>query len=108
MTVDDESRELSAQLLLESGARLNKDSIVDDCPRFKRRTGGAIQCPYPGQPFGEGGVLHSIGTDGGTKAWSNPHTDGKVVAAKSTRNDADGGPHKFVGRSDDGHCYTND
>ena len=41
-------------------------------------------CPYPGAPFGEGGVLHAIGTDHGTKAWSNPHTDGKVVAAMSS------------------------
>ena len=106
-TVDDESRELSVDLVLECGARLQQDSIVaHECPRFKRRTGGAIDCPYPGQPFGEGGVLHSIGTDRGTKAWSNPHTDGKVVAEKSTYNDSDGGPHKFVGRSDDGFCFT--
>ena len=75
-----------------------------DCPRFRRRTGTATQCPYPGQPFGEGGVLHSIGTDRGTKAWSNPHTDGKVVVAFSS--EATGNPFMFVGRSDQGYCFT--
>ena len=89
-------------------------SVVDNCPRFKRRKGTvlAIQCPYPGAPFGEGGVLHSIGTDHGTKAWSNPHTDGKVVAALSSHEDGasadDYDPKKFVGRSDDGYCFTDD
>ena len=64
MAADDESRKLSARLLLESGARLNKDSIVDDCPRFKRRKGAATQCPYPGQPFGEG-----AGSDDCCSSW---------------------------------------
>ena len=62
-------------------------------------------CRYPGAPFGEGGVLHRIGTDHGRRAWVNPHTDGKVVAAISSSaygNDE----HKFVGRSNDGYCYT--
>ena len=58
---------------------------------------------YPGAPFGEGGVLHRIGTDHGRRAWVNPHTDGRVVAAKSSDHSD---PHKFVGRSDDGHCHT--
>ena len=31
---------------------------------------------------------------------------GKVVAAKSTYNENDGGPRKFVGRSADTHCQT--
>ena len=60
---------------------------------------------YPGAPFGEGGVLHRIGTDHGRRAWVNPHTDGRVVAAMSSSyygNDE----HKFVGRSDDGACNT--
>ena len=62
-----------------------------------------IDCPYPGAAFGEGGVLHRIGTDHGRRAWVNPHTDGRVVAAMSR---IDGAPHKFVGRSGDGSCVT--
>jgi hypothetical protein len=50
-------------------------------------------------------VLHRLGTDHGRRAWVNPHTDGKVVAAKSSVNSGDH-PHKFVGRSDDGYCNT--
>ena len=41
-------------------------------------------CRYPGAAFGEGGVLHRIGTDHGRRAWVNPHTDGRVVAAMSS------------------------
>ena len=63
-----------------------------------------IDCPYPGQAFGEGGVLHRLGTDHGRRAWVNPHTDGKVVAALSSVGSGD--PRKFVGRSNDGNCYT--
>ena len=63
-----------------------------------------FDCPYPGAPFGEGGVLHRIGTDHGRRAWVNPHTDGRVVAAMSSV--SYGAPHKFVGRSDDGDCFT--
>ena len=62
-------------------------------------------CRYPGAPFGEGGVLHRIGTDHGRRAWVNPHTDGRVVVTMSRV--GRGAPHKFVGRSDDGHCITN-
>ena len=55
-------------------------------------------------------MLHHIGTDGGTKAWSNPHTDGKVVAAISSVANGDAvtysQPLKLVGRSDDGYCFT--
>ena len=101
-------------LLLECGSFDALHSIVADSPRFKlRKVRDVFNCPYPGQPFGEGGVLHRIGTDHGTKEWSNPHTDGKVVAAMST---AQGGTserywrnktcYKFVGRSDDGYCVT--
>ena len=61
-------------------------------------------CRYPGAPFGEGGVLHRIGTDHGRRAWVNPHTDGRVVAAMSSVDC--GAPHKFVGRSGDGACFT--
>ena len=62
---------------------------------------------YPGAPFGEGGVLHRIGTDHGRRAWVNPHTDGRVVVAMSSvGNSADIAPHKFVGRSVDGTCLT--
>ena len=59
-------------------------------------------------------VLHRIGTDRGRRAcWANPHTDdtdGKVVAALSSdggNGNGNGAPHKFVGRSDDGMCCTN-
>jgi len=65
-------------------------------------TAPEIQCPYPGAAFAEGGVLHRIGTDHGRRAWANPHTDGKVVVAKSSG--GNGALHKFVGRSDDGYC----
>eukprot|EP01045_Picozoa_sp_COSAG04_P004561 COSAG04_NODE_200_length_20490_cov_33.582021_2_plen_3075_part_00 len=69
-----------------------------------------IPCPYAGKPFSQGGVLYSIATEQGKKAWSNPHIDGKVVAAMSSIGDSgtndNGHPHKFVGRSDDGYCYT--
>ena len=68
-----------------------------------------VECPYPGAPFGEGGVLHCIGTDHGRRAWVNPHTDGKVAAAAiSSMQGGVGGtaPHKFVESSDDGNCYT--
>ena len=64
-----------------------------------------IECAYPGAAFGEGGVLHRIGTDHGRRAWVNPHEDGQVVAAMSSV--SNGAPHKFVGRSNDGQCYTN-
>jgi hypothetical protein len=63
-------------------------------------------CRYPGAPFGEGGVLHRIGTDHGRRAWVNPHTEGRVAAAISS--ETAGAPHKFVGRSDDGECITDD
>ncbi len=49
-------------------------------------------------------MLHRIGTDHGRRAWVNPHTDGSVVAAMSSVSWE--GPHKFVGRSDDGSCLT--
>jgi hypothetical protein len=65
-----------------------------------------VDCPYPGAPFGEGGVLHRIGTDHGRRAWVNPHTDGRVVVTMSSV--LSGAPHKFVGRSDDGQCATED
>jgi len=63
---------------------------------------------YPGAPFGEGGVLHRMGTDHGRRAWVNPHTDGRVVAAMSSVRGSGSAPHKFVGRSDDGACETHD
>ena len=69
------------------------------------RQKAVIDCPYPGASFGEGGVLHRIGTDHGRRAWVNPHTDGEVVAAMSSVGH-NGPPHKFVGRSDDGYCCT--
>ena len=53
--------------------------------------------------------MHRIGTDHGRRAWVNPHTDGRVVAAMSSsvgRGGYGGEPHKFVGRSDDGACRT--
>ena len=65
---------------------------------------GEFECLYPGAAFGEGGVLHSIGTDYGQRAWVNPHIDGKVIAVMSSIQH--GAPHKFVGRSNDGQCYT--
>jgi len=104
--IDSESRALGKKMLLEC---FDPDLREENCPRLKRRKGSAIQCPYPGAPFGEGGVLHSIGTDHGTKAWSNPHTDGKVVAAMSNKGNApDTAPHKFVGRSNDNYSRTKD
>ena len=45
--------------------------------------GRRIPASRPYEPFGEGGVLHRIGTDHGT-AWSNP-ADGKVVASATER-----------------------
>ena len=50
-------------------------------------------------------MLHRIGTDHGRRAWANPHTDGKVVAAMSSV--GNGEPYRFVGRSDDRYCCTN-
>ena len=47
--------------------------------------GPGVSLAYPGQPFGEGGVLHYVGTRGGTAAWTNPHTAGLVVAAAANR-----------------------
>ena len=52
---------------------------------------GSIECRFGSLPPSQGpgkahafdtnGVLYYIGTDGGTKAYENPHTSGKVVAA---------------------------
>jgi hypothetical protein len=60
-----------------------------------------LLCRYPGTPFGEGGVLHRIGTEHGRRAWINPHTDGRVVVAMSSVMGCGSGsaPHKFVGYS---------
>ena len=57
-----------------------------------------------GAPFGEGGVLHFIGTEGKSREWQNPHTCGTVVSAMSSVSSGD--PSKFVGRRNDGSNYT--
>jgi hypothetical protein len=115
--------EAGARALQAAGVQL-EDVYTLDAATAQRRAGVSaedaqliaalehpphIECPYPGQAFGEGGVLHRIGTDHGRRAWVNPHTDGKVVAALSSIQASQPHnclPHKFVGRSDDGHCYT--
>ena len=45
-------------------------------------------------PFDTNGVLHHIGTAGGTKAYQNPHTVGTVVASMSSVQSGD--PSHFV------------
>ena len=73
-------------------------------------------------PFDDKGVLHHIATAGGTRAYSNPHDAGLVVASMSSVNVvggrgaygkrmfAHGDPRRFVqGSSHDGqHNLTND
>jgi hypothetical protein len=112
--------EAGARALQAAGVQL-EDVYTMDAATAQRRAGVSaedaqliaalehppgIECPYPGEAFGEGGVLHRLGTDHGRRAWVNPHTDGKVVAAQSSMGSGDH-PHKFVGRSDDGYCFTN-
>ena len=112
--------EAGARALQAAGVQL-EDVYTLDAATAQRRAGVSaedaqliaalehppvIDCPYPGQAFGEGGVLHRLGTDHGRRAWVNPHTDGKVVAALSSAGSGDSLPHKFVGRSDDGQCHT--
>ena len=110
--------EAGARALQAAGVQL-EDVYTMDAATAQRRAGVSaedaqliaalehppyIDCPYPGEAFGEGGVLHRLGTDHGRRAWVNPHTDGKVVAAMSSVENGD--PHKFVGRSNDGHNFT--
>ena len=115
--------EAGARALQAAGVQL-EDVYTMDAATAQRRAGVSaedaqliaalehppvIDCPYPGEAFGEGGVLHRIGTDHGRRAWVNPHTDGKVVAALSGPvGNTNALPHKFVGRSNDGYCFTQD
>ena len=67
---------------------------------------GCIGCPevdvsYRGQPFGDGGALHYIGTLGGTTPWLNPHSAGLVSAGMSTLGDPHCDPVRLVDRHTD-------
>ena len=56
--------------------------------------------------FDTNGVLHWIGTEGGTRVYANPHTAGRVVAAMSSVGGSGtseyDAPHRFVQHEPDG------
>ena len=54
--------------------------------------------------FDENGLLHYIGTEGRSSAYSNPHTRDHVVASRSSS--SNGNAYDFVGR-DKNVSYTN-
>ena len=52
--------------------------------------------------------MYYIGTSGGKKTYTNPHTTGNVIASfsSSATDPSYSQPHKFVGRSNDGYSCT--
>ena len=74
-----------------------------------RRTGGAIDLIFSA-PFDTNGVLYHIATDGGKRAYSNPHTAGLVLASMSSAMTARllSQPENFVAHAHATpvHCFT--
>jgi hypothetical protein len=62
--------------------------------RPTRRIGVSVELRFE-SAFDTNGVLHHIGTAGGTEAYRNPHEAGRVVAAMSSAED-DSCPERFV------------
>eukprot|EP01047_Picozoa_sp_COSAG01_P011117 COSAG01_NODE_485_length_16397_cov_48.193827_10_plen_594_part_00 len=88
-----------AQLLVECVTEFTTSPAAAACPRLKRRLGNAQLFTFSyvdntnagqegdmsGGMFDTAGVLYHIATEGGTSAWVNPHTAGRVVASLSSR-----------------------
>jgi hypothetical protein len=109
---------LDLQLMGECLPAFKASAAAVDCPRLNRRA-------FPGQLFAfasvdntnvvghgdesggrfdEAGVLHHIATEGGTSAYVNPHSAGRVVASRSS--DLDGSDDMFVAGPCPGSSYT--
>ena len=63
------------------------------------RTNGQNECS-----FDDGGVLNYIATEGGTSAWVNPHSAGRVVASRSSS--SSGAAEDLVGGPGQAHFKT--
>eukprot|EP01047_Picozoa_sp_COSAG01_P032685 COSAG01_NODE_2374_length_7803_cov_5.861241_9_plen_506_part_00 len=106
------------QLLLECVPELRDSAVAVGCPRLKPRTGSGRVFTFAsvdnsnagrdgdesGGRFDQAGVLHYIATEGGTSAYVNPHTAGRVVASRSSN--LEGGDESFVAGPCPGDSYT--
>jgi hypothetical protein len=99
------------QVLLECLPSFKSMPAAAGCPRLKWRTGSGRVFTFAsvdntnarraggddsGGRFDEAGVLHHIATEGGTSAYVNPHTAGRVVATRSSCVHGGGRDHYFV------------